>query len=424
MVLLDVVYNHFGPEGNYLSLVRAAVLQRPRTRRRGARRSTSTASGSAHGARLLHPQRALLARGVPLRRPAPRRVHAIVDDSPHAHPERARRRGAPRARAASATSTSCSRTTRNQRAPARDAAAAPHGDRAVERRLRTTPCTCSLTGETRRLLPRLRRPPGVAPRRARSPRASPTRASPRAHRDGERARRARVAPAARGVRATSCRTTTRSATARSASGSATLAPRRRAARSRVGRAAARARGADALHGRGVRRRHAVPLLLRFRAASSRARCATAAAREFARLRALRRRRRCATRSPTPTPRATFLALEARLGRASSAPRARRVARALPRAARAARARRSCRGSAHARARGALRGRSAHGGVAVRLDARRRRAPAPARATSRRTRRARCTPPPGARVLHAEGGATPRGDASPPWSGAWTHGRGA
>ena len=29
--------------------------------------------GSAHGARLLHPQRALLARGVPLRRPAPRR---------------------------------------------------------------------------------------------------------------------------------------------------------------------------------------------------------------------------------------------------------------------------------------------------------------------------------------------------------------
>ena len=42
MVLLDVVYNHFGPEGNYLVAVRAGSSSTRRTRRRGARRSTST----------------------------------------------------------------------------------------------------------------------------------------------------------------------------------------------------------------------------------------------------------------------------------------------------------------------------------------------------------------------------------------------
>ena len=40
MVFLDVVYNHFGPEGNYLAPHRPAVLLRTR-RRRGAARSTT-----------------------------------------------------------------------------------------------------------------------------------------------------------------------------------------------------------------------------------------------------------------------------------------------------------------------------------------------------------------------------------------------
>ena len=41
MVFLDVVYNHFGPDGNYLGALRAAVLPQTTSRRRGARRSIS-----------------------------------------------------------------------------------------------------------------------------------------------------------------------------------------------------------------------------------------------------------------------------------------------------------------------------------------------------------------------------------------------
>ena len=72
MVLLDVVYNHFGPEGNYLHAYapqfftdrhQTAVGRGDQLRRRRL----------AHRARLLHPQRALLARGVSLRRAALRR---------------------------------------------------------------------------------------------------------------------------------------------------------------------------------------------------------------------------------------------------------------------------------------------------------------------------------------------------------------
>ena len=73
MMLLDVVYNHFGPEGNYLQALRASRSSPSAITRRGVRRSTSTAPHSRAGARLLHPQRALLARGVSLRRPALRR---------------------------------------------------------------------------------------------------------------------------------------------------------------------------------------------------------------------------------------------------------------------------------------------------------------------------------------------------------------
>ena len=44
MVLLDVVYNHFGPEGNYLAPLRAAVLHRAPPHAVGRRGSTSTAT--------------------------------------------------------------------------------------------------------------------------------------------------------------------------------------------------------------------------------------------------------------------------------------------------------------------------------------------------------------------------------------------
>ena len=100
---------------------------------------------------------------------------------------------------------------------------------------------------------------------AASPRGLPIRASRRrfaaARRAASRARACRRAPSS-----SSCRSTTRSATARSASGSSTLAERARAARRRRLRAAG-ALAADAVHGRGIRRHDALPVLLRFRAAS-------------------------------------------------------------------------------------------------------------------------------------------------------------
>ena len=72
-VLLDVVYNHFGPEGNYLHVDRAATSSPSGITRRGARRSISTAPTQPAGARLHDRQRALLARGISFRRAAPRR---------------------------------------------------------------------------------------------------------------------------------------------------------------------------------------------------------------------------------------------------------------------------------------------------------------------------------------------------------------
>ena len=72
MVLLDVVYNHFGPEGNYLHAYAPQFFNRsphdPVGRGDQLRRR-----GQPQRARLLHPQRALLARGVPFRRAAARR---------------------------------------------------------------------------------------------------------------------------------------------------------------------------------------------------------------------------------------------------------------------------------------------------------------------------------------------------------------
>ena len=42
-MILDVVYNHFGPDGNYLDAVLARTTSPTATRTTGARRSTSTA---------------------------------------------------------------------------------------------------------------------------------------------------------------------------------------------------------------------------------------------------------------------------------------------------------------------------------------------------------------------------------------------
>ena len=71
MVLLDVVYNHFGPEGAYLHAIAPGTFtDRHKTPWGAAINFDGPDSGA--GARILHPQRALLDGGVPPRWPAAR----------------------------------------------------------------------------------------------------------------------------------------------------------------------------------------------------------------------------------------------------------------------------------------------------------------------------------------------------------------
>ena len=300
MVLLDVVYNHFGPDGQLPARVRAAVLHRPRTTRRGARRSTSTASRRARCASSSSTTRSTgsrsststacastrctrssttraahfvdeLARGGARRPGRERHVHLVLEND------------AQRRRAAS------SATRRRAAARPRSGTTTSHHalPRAADRR-------------ERRLLRRLRATTRAASRRAASPRASPTRARPRRIATASRAA-SRAATCRRPPSSPSCRTTTRSATAPSASGLRRLAAAARCG-SPTARAAARAVGAAAVHGRGVRRRAAVPVLLRLRGRPRARRCAKAAAASSRRSRASPTPRAQARRSPIPTPR--------------------------------------------------------------------------------------------------------------------------
>jgi malto-oligosyltrehalose trehalohydrolase len=131
-VLLDVVYNHFGPEGNYLHRYAPQFFNAARTTPWGAainfdgpgsrpvrdffihnalywleeyhfdglrldavgRGHQLRRPGQPPGARLLHPQRALLARGVPLRRAAARRRARHPRRQRAAHRQRDRAGGA------------------------------------------------------------------------------------------------------------------------------------------------------------------------------------------------------------------------------------------------------------------------------------------------------------------------------------------
>ena len=68
-VVLDVVYNHLGPSGNYLAAVRARTSPIG-TARRGATRSTSTARARDEVRALHHRQRADVAARLPRRRAA------------------------------------------------------------------------------------------------------------------------------------------------------------------------------------------------------------------------------------------------------------------------------------------------------------------------------------------------------------------
>ena len=164
MVLLDVVYNHFGPKGNYLHALRAAVLHRAPQDAVGRGDRLRQRGGAPV---FLHPQRALLARGVPLRRPALRRG---ARDRRRLRRATSSTRSAPRSRP---ESTWCWRTTPTRRASSARAATPRSGTT-----IPTTPTTCSPPASaTATTSPTPIRRPGTS--RAASPRASPTRARSR-----------------------------------------------------------------------------------------------------------------------------------------------------------------------------------------------------------------------------------------------------
>ena len=100
MVLLDVVYNHFGPDGNYLARLRARLLHRPAQDALGRGDQLSTARDSRPGARFVIHNALYWLEEFHLDGLRLDAVHAILDDSADASPARTRRA---RARRASAT---------------------------------------------------------------------------------------------------------------------------------------------------------------------------------------------------------------------------------------------------------------------------------------------------------------------------------
>ncbi len=109
-------------------------------------------------------------------------VHAIFDDVAARHPRGARDGGARGSRARSATSTWCWRTTATRRAAS--ARRAPRATTRSGTTTCTTRSTCSSTGERDGYYARLRRRRRSRSWGAASPRASPTRATPRRTRGG------------------------------------------------------------------------------------------------------------------------------------------------------------------------------------------------------------------------------------------------
>ena len=110
MVFLDVVYNHFGPDGTYLHAYAKRVLRRGRPHALGRRHRFPPAAG----ARLLRGERAVLAERVPLRRAALRR--GACDRRGRLAGRAGRRASAARSR--TATSTWCWRTSTTAPPPA------------------------------------------------------------------------------------------------------------------------------------------------------------------------------------------------------------------------------------------------------------------------------------------------------------------
>ena len=156
MVLLDVVYNHFGPDGNYLHAYASRFFNASVPARPGARRSTSTAPHSRtvrdffiHNALYWIEEFHLDG----LRLDA---VHAMHDRSRAALRRRTRAARCAPARGASARCTWCSRTTTTRRAAWRATPTAGRARRRAVERRRAPRAARAGHRRDRRLLRRLR----------------------------------------------------------------------------------------------------------------------------------------------------------------------------------------------------------------------------------------------------------------------------
>ena len=179
MVLLDVVYNHFGPEGNYLHVFARDAFFTERHHTPWGAAINFDGPGSGPGAPLLRRQRALLDRGIPLRRAPARRGarHLATTRATHVLEEIAAgvRDGPGRERQVHLVLENDANQSRFLARDAERPAALVHG--AVERR--HPPCPAC---DPHRGADGYYADYAAAPRRisgAASPRASPTRARPR-----------------------------------------------------------------------------------------------------------------------------------------------------------------------------------------------------------------------------------------------------
>ena len=265
MVFLDVVYNHFGPEGNYLGRYAPSFFT-----------DAQTPWGSAIDYRVPEVRAFAIEnalywlRELSLRRAAAgcrarhRRARRNLDAARSQPRGRRARRGNRPAYPSGA---------RERRQPAQPArrrrrSAARQISRAMERRLSSRLARAADRREPR-LLPRLSALAARTISPARSARALSIRARRPRIAAGNCAA-SRAASSRRPPSSISCRTTTRSATARSATGSKAT-PIRSAIEAALAITLLAPMRPDAVHGRGMGLESAVPVLLRFQGRSRRSR---------------------------------------------------------------------------------------------------------------------------------------------------------
>ena len=274
MVFLDVVYNHFGPEGNYLGRYAPAFFTEAQTPWGSVDRLPG-----AGGARLRHRECAVLAARVSLRRAAARcrQYHLRARRNLAAARSQRCRGQACRGNRPSHPSGAGKRRQQRQPAGCRTRPAAREIPRAVERRL-SSRLARAADRRNAGLLRRLHDARRCRTSRARSAPALSIRARPPRFCGGQLRGEpsGKLAPPPLSI---SCRTTTRSATARSATGSKAMCGRD-GDRSALGDYVAGAGHPDAVHGRGMGLAGAIPVLLRFRG-RSRGRRAQGRRREYA-----------------------------------------------------------------------------------------------------------------------------------------------